>query len=74
LHLALLDPYSLGALRFDLLTRLATFERMDILVLISAMVLFRNLEQQSAEDASEFDDFAPAWRDYVSLDLPERGS
>jgi three-Cys-motif partner protein len=72
LHFAFLDPYSLGALSFDLLRRLASFQRMDILVLISAMDLFRNIEQQSAdEDSREFDDFAPGWREHVPLDLPQ---
>lgn len=71
LHFAVLDPYSLGSLSFDLLTSLATFKRMDILVLISAMDLFRNIDQQSAGEASEFDDFAPGWRDHVPLTLPQ---
>jgi three-Cys-motif partner protein len=72
LHFAFLDPYSLGALSFDVLRRLAAFQRMDILVLISAMDLFRNIEQQSADDdAREFDDFAPGWRERVPLSLPQ---
>jgi three-Cys-motif partner protein len=71
LHFAVLDPYSLGSLRFELLRSLAKFQRMDILVLISAMDLFRNIDQQSASEASEFDDFAPGWRDHVPVDLPQ---
>jgi three-Cys-motif partner protein len=58
-------------LSFDLLTSLAKFKRMDILVLISAMDLFRNIDQQSAGEASEFDDFAPGWRDHVPVTLPQ---
>ena len=72
LHFAFLDPYSLGALSFELLRCLAALRRMDILVLISAMDLFRNIEQQSADDdAREFDDFAPGWREQVPLNLPQ---
>jgi three-Cys-motif partner protein len=71
LHFAFLDPYSLGALSFELLRSLAAFKRMDILVLISAMDLFRNIEQQSNNEAWEFDQFAPAWREHVPLDLPQ---
>jgi len=44
---------------------------MDILVLISAMDLFRNIEQQSTGEQHEFDDFAPGWRDHVRIDLPQ---
>jgi three-Cys-motif partner protein len=71
LHFAFLDPYSLGSLSFDLLGCLAKFQRMDILVLISAMDLFRNIDQQSADEAWEFDEFAPAWREHVAIDLPQ---
>jgi three-Cys-motif partner protein len=71
LHFAVMDPYSLGSLRFDLLRSLAEFQRMDILVLISAMDLFRNIDQQSAGEASEFDDFAPGWRNHVPIELPQ---
>jgi hypothetical protein len=37
-----------------------------------AMDLFRNLDQQSADlEAQEFDEFAPAWREHVPIDLPQ---
>ena len=71
LHFAFLDPYSLGSLSFELLRCLAKFHRMDILVLISAMDLFRNIDQQSTDEGWEFDDFAPAWREHVPIDLPQ---
>lgn len=71
LHFALIDPYSLGSLGFELLRCLAKFQRMDVLVLISAMDLFRNIDKQSAAEASEFDAFAPGWRDHVPVDLPQ---
>jgi three-Cys-motif partner protein len=44
---------------------------MDILVLISAMDLFRNIEKQSAAEEKEFDSFAPGWREKVPIELPQ---
>jgi three-Cys-motif partner protein len=71
LHFAFIDPYSLGSLSYEILRCLAQFRRMDILVLISAMDLFRNIDQQSSDEAWEFDEFAPAWREHVRIDLPQ---
>ena len=71
LHFAFLDPYSLGSLSYELLRSLGEFRRMDILVLISAMDLFRNIDQQSSDEAREFDEFAPAWREHVPIGLPQ---
>jgi three-Cys-motif partner protein len=65
LHFAFIDPYSLGALNLELLRTLAQRPRMDILVHLSAMDLFRNFEQNLAGEQSEFDPFAPGWRDQV---------
>jgi three-Cys-motif partner protein len=65
LHLAFIDPYSLGALNLELLRTLAQRPRMDVLVHLSAMDLFRNFEQNLAGEQSEFDAFAPGWRDHV---------
>lgn len=73
LHFAFLDPYNLGSLSFNLLRSLAQFRRMDILVHISAMDLFRNMESQSADDvANEFNAFAPGWREMVPIGLPKQ--
>jgi len=70
LHLAFLDPYNLGELRFDILQTLSQVKRMDILVHLSAMDLFRNLDRNAVGKVKEFDAFAPGWRDHVSLELP----
>jgi three-Cys-motif partner protein len=72
LHFALLDPYSLGALRFDILANLAAFQRMDILAHVSSMDLTRNIEQQSTDlnEDNEFEEFAPAWRENIPVNLP----
>jgi three-Cys-motif partner protein len=72
LHFALLDPYSLGALRFDILANLAAFQRMDILAHVSSMDLTRNIELQSTDlhEDNEFEEFAPAWREHIPVNLP----
>lgn len=70
LHFAFVDPYSLGALSLELLRALAQRPRMDVMVHLSAMDLFRNFEQNLAGEQSEFDAFAPGWRDHV----PRRAS
>lgn len=71
LHFAFVDPYSLGALSLEVIRGLAAFERMDILVHLSAMDLFRNLDHNLAKETGEFDHFAPGWRKHVQTDLPE---
>jgi three-Cys-motif partner protein len=72
LHFAFVDPYSLGALSLPVIQGLAAFKRMDILVHLSVMDLFRNLEHNLANDSREFDNFAPGWREHVQLNLPDR--
>src|SRR5262249_13786530 len=42
LHFALLDPYNLESLSFSIIQRLAAFERMDIIVHVSALDFQRN--------------------------------
>jgi three-Cys-motif partner protein len=72
-HFSFLDPYSLGALHFEILRSLSRLKRMDILVHISAMDLYRNIDQQSADDElQDFDAFAPGWRTRVPIELPQR--
>jgi three-Cys-motif partner protein len=71
LHFAVVDPYSLGELRIDILRSLASLRRMDILVHLAAMDLYRNIEQHSAEDDTDWDSFAPGWREHVPLELPK---
>ena len=69
-HFAFVDPYNLGTLRLSILQELMKLQRMDILVHISAMDLFRNLDFNLAGTRKEFDDFAPGWLDEVNLRLP----
>jgi three-Cys-motif partner protein len=71
LHCAFIDPYSLGELRLELLRTLAGVRRMDILVLLSSTVLFRNFEFDYSGEQWEFDKFAPGWRSRVPPGLPK---
>ena len=65
LHFAFLDPYSLGALPFDVIRKLARLERMDILVHVSVQDLNRNLRKYAKKSESQLDAFAPGWRELV---------
>jgi three-Cys-motif partner protein len=66
LHFAFLDPFKLGVLPFEIIRKLATLKRMDILVHISAHDFNRNLRRyiEKAKD-SPIDRFAPGWREHV---------
>jgi three-Cys-motif partner protein len=66
-HFALLDPYNLGSLSFDIIETLSKLKRVDILVHVSAMDLTRNLDAYSAEEKEGLDKFAPGWRTAVNL-------
>jgi three-Cys-motif partner protein len=71
LHFAFLDPYSLGALPFEIIARLSTLDRMDILIHISAQDLQRNLRRYTRIEGGVLDTFAPGWRDKVHLAQPD---
>jgi three-Cys-motif partner protein len=71
LHFSFVDPYSLGELRLELLRTLASVKRMDIMVHISAMDLFRNFDRNLAGERREFDAFAPGWQQHVAQGLPK---
>lgn len=70
LNFAFLDPYKLGALDFQLFLTLSKLNRIDILAHISKMDFQRNLPSNISEEQSEFENFAPGWRDAVNLDQP----
>ena len=66
LHLALLDPFRLGDLPFNVIERLAQVKRMDLLIHVSAMDLKRDLHNYMRTDGPKhLDRFAPGWRDHV---------
>lgn len=66
LHLALLDPFNLGDLPFDVIRKLAAVKRMDLLIHVSAMDLKRDLHNYLRTDGPEhLDRFAPDWRKHI---------
>lgn len=65
LHFAFVDPYSLEALDFRVISALSSLKRIDLLIHLSAMDLNRNLAVNLTSDDSAFDAFAPGWREAV---------
>jgi three-Cys-motif partner protein len=73
LHFAFVDPFSLGALDFEIFKVLTRRKRMDILVHLSKMDLQRNLDENIGSESSAFDAFAPGWRQAIDTDQAQRG-
>jgi three-Cys-motif partner protein len=71
LHFAFLDPFNLAALPFDVIRKLATLKRMDILIHVSAQDINRNLRRYVKNQSSPLDVFAPGWRDHVDTGRPD---
>lgn len=69
LHLALLDPYNLGALTFDLFEQLAQLKHIDVIAHVSVSDLQRNADRYADQAFEQFDKFAPGWRSKVSTDM-----
>ena len=65
LHFAFLDPFSLGALPFVVIEKLAGLKRMDILIHFSTQDLTRNLRRYIDDPNSPLDTFAPGWREKI---------
>lgn len=66
LHFAFLDPYGLEGLELEIIRRLASLHRMDILVHLSAMAVRRNAERYLAEAVDKFEKCAPGWAKAVN--------
>lgn len=73
LHFALIEPFDLD-LPFELLSALASFKRMDLLIHVSAMELQRNWNRYSKAEASPLDRFAPGWRQAVDLNQSDKSA
>lgn len=67
LNFAFLDPFNIGALDFRIFDNLSERKRMDIIVHLSKMDLQRNLGRNISSAASSFDQFAPGWRNAITL-------
>lgn len=63
LHLALLDPYDLASLDFQIIRTLTQLARPDLLLHLSHMDLHRNVAARLSSDA--WDRVAPGWREVV---------
>lgn len=72
LNFAFLDPYSLGALNFSIISTLAKLYRIDVMVHVSQMDLQRNFDRNSLVDGSALDVFAPGWREAVDTASTQR--
>lgn len=73
LHFAFIDPFSLGAMDFQIFKALARRKRMDIIVHLSKMDLQRNLDSNLAGVMSAFDTFAPGWREVIDAEQAQKG-
>ena len=71
LHFAFLDPFNLAALPFEVIRKLATLKRMDILIHVSAQDINRNLRRYIKNPSSALDLFAPGWRDHADVCRPD---
>jgi three-Cys-motif partner protein len=69
LHFAFLDPRNLDTLSFDLFERLSKLKRIDIIVHVSLSDLQRNADRYTSAAHSQFDKFAPGWRNQISPDM-----
>lgn len=67
LHFALLDPYDLKSLPFQVIRQLAGIERMDLLIHVSQQDLQRNLRLYIQTEPSPLDVFVPGWRKAVDI-------
>jgi three-Cys-motif partner protein len=69
LHFAFLDPHNLGTLSFDLFEHLAKLKRIDVIAHVSLSDLQRNADRYTNEAYSQFDRFAPGWRETVGTEM-----
>lgn len=67
LHFAFLDPFNLQDLPFSVIETLGQFDRMDMLIHVSAQDLQRNLDRYTADGDQRLEIFAPNWRKHVDL-------
>ena len=67
LHFAFLDPFNLEGLCFEVIRRLSSLQRIDLLLHVSVQDLQRNLDRYIAAENSPLDSFAPGWREHVDV-------
>lgn len=67
LNFCFIDPYNLKSLQFNLIEKLTSYKRMDIIIHLSKMDLQRNLKSNLKHVDSDFDSFIPGWRERFDL-------
>lgn len=67
LHFVFIDPYNLGAFRFEVMETFAGLRYIDMLVHISKMDIQRNTGMNIRAQHSAFESFAPGWKSAVDL-------
>ncbi|WP_024340955.1 three-Cys-motif partner protein TcmP [Bradyrhizobium japonicum] len=67
LHFVFVDPYNLGAFKFEVMETFAGLSYIDMLVHISKMDIQRNTGMNIRAQRAAFDDFAPGWRSAVDM-------
>ena len=65
LHCVLLDPYNLESLDFSIISKLAAFKRMDIIVHLSIGDGTRNAAEYVDQNSPLLEKFAPGWQAYI---------
>lgn len=70
---AFLDPYNIGSLDFEIIKKLSSLKRIDILVNLSQMDLKRNLQQYLKGDKTKLDIFSPGWREKIDINRNSQG-
>lgn len=65
LHIALLDPFNIGSLPFEVIRTLGQVKHLDMIIHVSTMDLQRNL--RAMMDNGILDAFAPGWAKVVDI-------
>jgi three-Cys-motif partner protein len=65
-HLALLDPFSIGVLPFAMVKAFASHPKVDVVVNYGLHDVQRNLLKNLRGEAGEMDAFCPGWREAVA--------
>jgi len=73
LHFALLDPFNLEGLSFEVVRALSSMKHIDLLLHLSLQDLQRNLDRYVASEQSPLDVFAPGWRQHTDPKQGQRG-
>jgi three-Cys-motif partner protein len=74
MHLAYLDPFSLGAMPFDVVKPLVKLPKLDLIANYSAYDQARNLDRMMIGEIGDLDAFAPGWRSVIDAQTSIRSA